>query len=206
MKHTRRALFALLLMPLLALAAPPKPAAPPAVAEALPEDVAQYAVWSALLAHGLPADTQEIIIAAQTTTDTNPVVAPGANLEAVAKKLALDPALLRGWLRANESRETLTPRLTLKAKYQLLDDATRAKIFAGEDPVANWARFKQRYPDAPGILRLSRAAFDPFQQQALVYLEFSCGPACGSGRLIHAARDGKGWKALSGELIWIAGP
>lgn len=205
MTRLARSLLALLLAPALALAAPAKPAAPPG-GEALPEDVAQYELWSALLSHGLPPDTRQIVLAAQTTTDTNPVVPPGANLDAVAKKLELDPALLRAWLRANESRETLTPRFRIKAKYSLLDDRARADIFAGEDPVANWGRFKQRFPDAPGILRLSRAAFDPFQQQALVYLEFSCGPACGSGRLIHAAREGKGWKALSGELIWIAGP
>lgn len=205
MSRARRGLAALLLMPLLALAAPAKPAAPPA-GEALPEDVAQYAVWSALIGHGLPADTRQIVIAAQTTTDTNPVVPPGANVDALANKLELAPPLVRAWLKANEQRETLAPRFALKAQYVLLDDEARAKIFAGEDPVANWARFKQRFPDAPGILRLSRAAFDPFQQQALVYLEFTCGPACGSGRLIHAARDGKGWKALSGELIWIAGP
>lgn len=205
MTRFSRALLVLLLTPLLALAAPPKPAAPPP-GEALPEDVAQYELWSALLAHGLPADTRQIVLAAQTTTDTNPVVPSGANVETVAKKLELDPALLRAWLRANESRETLALRLKIKPKYSLLDDQARAEIFAGEDPVANWARFRQRYPDAPGILRLSRAAFDSYQQQALVYLEFSCGPACGSGRLIHAAREGKGWKALSGELIWIAGP
>jgi hypothetical protein len=57
------------------------------------------------------------------------------------------------------------------------------------------------------VVRLSRVAFDAQHLQALVYLEFQCGPECGSGRLVQIARDPSGrWQVQSGELIWIAGP
>lgn len=193
---------ALLCLPLFALAA--KPEAPEPVAT--PDDTAEYALWSALITHGLGADAGQIVIADQTTTETGGVAAPGAKLDELAKKLDVTPALLEAWLAANDHAMPLARRFSLKVDYRLLDARQRAELFTATDPAAGWAKFRERFPTAPGLLRLSRAAFDPDQRRALAYIEYTCGPACGSGRLIRAERKGQGWQVLSGELIWIAGP
>ena len=73
------------------------------------------------------------------------------------------------------------------------------------DPATGWARFRKRFPAAPGLLRVSRVAVDDPQLQALVYVEFACGPECGTGRLIRLARSGEAWLVQSGELVWVAG-
>jgi hypothetical protein len=48
-------------------------------------------------------------------------------------------------------------------------------------------------------------AIDDERRHAIVYVEFACGPECGTGRLVHLARDDAGWRVLGGELMWIAG-
>ena len=184
-----------------ALAAPPV-----AVTAAEPDASTQYALWSALITHGLGADAKSVVIAQRTTDETSAVLAPDAKLEDVATKLDVSPTLLNAWVAANQSSLSLERQFSLRAQYHLLDDKTRADIFTGDDAAANWGRFRAKFPDAPGLLRLSRTAVDAPAGHALAYIEFTCGPACGSGRLIRALRKGKNWTVISGELIWIARP
>lgn len=165
----------------------------------------EYAVLSAVIAHGLPPDTKAIAIAARTTTQPETVVPPGADLQALATQLETTPALLYYWTNLNREAATLEAKFTLKPTVELVDDTLRAKIFAGDDPAAGWARFRKRFPHAPGLLAVSRVALDDTRTAALVYVEFACGPACGTGRLIRLSRVNTTWAVLSGELMWVAG-
>jgi len=177
----RRALraltFAALLaaLPALAHAAPPEPAL---------ED-AEYEVLSKVINHGLPADTRAIAISAQTTGDPD--------------------SLLAGWAGLNRQRSPLARKLTLRARYELVPDALRAKIFEGDEPAQGWARFHARFPDTPGLLGVSRVAIDEARLNALVYIEFACGPECGTARLVRLARVDGEWQVQGGELLWVAG-
>lgn len=165
----------------------------------------EYAVLSAVIAHGLPADTKRIAIAAQTTGNPDTVVPPGADLQALATTLETTPALLYYWTNLNRQIATLEPKLALKPKVEFVDATLRAKIFAGEDPQAGWDRFHKRFPQTPGLLAVSRVALDDSRTNALVYVEFACGPTCGTGRLIRLSRVNATWAVLSGELMWVAG-
>ena len=182
-------------------------AAPQATAPvtATPE-AAEYALWSTLVAQGLGAEAKTIVIAAHTSKETTTVVPFGSNIEDLAKRLETTPSLLNRWLAMNEAASGLERHFELSMNYELLGETERTTLFADPDPATNWRQFKNRFPDAPGLLRLSRVAFDATAQNALVYVEFNCGATCGSGRLIRAHRVGKTWSLQSGELIWIAGP
>lgn len=174
-----------------ATAAPPLPAA-------------EYALYSALLAHGLAPETREAVIADSTTGDPSRVV-DGAASSARATELGTRVELLREWARLNQQVFTLERRFTLQMPYVLFAESDRDLLFRGDNPEAGWKLFYTRYPGSDGLIRLSRAAFDG--TQALVYLEFQCGPECGSGRLVQLSRDARGnWQVDGGELIWIAGP
>lgn len=174
-------------------------------AHALTPTADEYAVLSAVIAHGLPPDTKAIAISARTTGKPETVVPPGADLQALATTLETTPALLYFWTSLNRETATLEAKFTLKARVELVDDALRAKIFADDDPAAGWERFHKRFPHAPGLLSVSRVALDDALANALVYVEFACGPACGTGRLIRLARVNATWAVLSGELMWVAG-
>ncbi len=165
----------------------------------------EYAVLSAVIAHGLPPDTKAIAMSARTTGQPATVVPPDADLQALATKLETTPALLYYWRNLNQETATLEAKFTLSPKVELVDDGLRAKIFAGDDPAAGWARFHKRFPQAPGLLGVSRVALDDAHTSALVYVEFACGPACGTGRLIRLSRVNSTWAVLSGELMWVAG-
>lgn len=192
------ALLACVLGSVLAWSALAAPAASPLTAD-------EYTVLTAVISHGLPAESKSIAIAAQTTGDPSSVVPPGADLEALAKRLDTTPALLAAWAALNAQVATLEQKFELKIHYELLDEPLRAKIFTDEDPAAGWARFAKRFPQAPGWLRVSRVALDEARLNALVYVEFACGAECGAGRLLRLTKTNGLWVVLSGELMWVAG-
>jgi hypothetical protein len=164
----------------------------------------EYALFSALLGHGLAPDTREAVIADTTTGDPSRVV-DGTADAARATELGTRVELLREWARLNRQAYMLERRFTLRVPYELYAETDRELLFRGDNPDAGWKLFYSRYPGSEGVIRLSRAAFDG--AQALVYLEFQCGPECGSGRLVQLSRDAAGaWQVDGGELIWIAGP
>lgn len=166
-----------------------------------------YALLSSAIAHGLGPEAKRIVIADMTSGDPSAIVAGDAKFDELAEKLATTPALLRRWATLNQRRYPLTKRFTLPLAYELLLQADREMIFSGPDPAQGWQRFFTRYPDAPGLLQVSRVAVDDAAQNALVYIEFQCGANCGAGRLVQMQRaPDQAWRVQAGELIWIAGP
>jgi hypothetical protein len=167
----------------------------------------EYALFSALLRHGLDPAAKQAVIANTTTGDPARIVSSGPPSEARAKELNTSRELLREWSRLNQRTFTLTADFKLPMPMVLFTEADRDLLFRGDEPVAGWKLFFERYAGSSGLIRLSRAAFDLGSAHALVYLEFQCGPECGSGRLVHMTRaPAGGWQVEGGELIWIAGP
>ena len=181
------------------------PSVPPRPLSATPEPE-EYALWSAVIGHGLDKAAKAVVIGHKTTADLRGVVPPGAKVEDVAKRLETTPALLSRWVALNQEGAPLERNFKLPLPYELMDEKARNELFKGPDPAESWQRFASAHPGAPGLLRVSRAALDDPGQNALVYVEFQCGARCGSGRLIRAQLGPKGWQLLSGELIWVLGP
>lgn len=189
-------------------ALPPAPSPAPVDTRPLADspEPDEYALWSRVISHGLEPAAKRIVIALRTAGNQAAVLPPGAALADVAKRLETPPALLQRWLALNQASAPLEPKLSLAVPYEFLGERERAGIFDSGDPARGWAQFHTAFPDAPGFLRLSRAAFDETGNNALVYIEFHCGERCGSGRLIRAQREGTRWQLLSGELLWMTGP
>lgn len=57
-----------------------------------------------------------------------------------------------------------------------------------------WLAFTKKYPDAWGMLGLSRIAFNPDRSQALVYSYHACGNACFNVDVWYLTRTGKTWQ------------
>jgi hypothetical protein len=166
----------------------------------------EYALWSAVLQHGLGADAKEAVIAEATTGAPGEVVG-GATPETRAPELQTTPELLAEWVHLNARTFHLETRFKLNIPYVLLRESDRDLLFRGDDPVASWKLFFARYPGSSGIIRLSRVAFDAAEAQALVYVELDCGAECGTGRLVQASRgEDRAWHVTAGELVWMAAP
>lgn len=166
-------------------------------------DGIDHAVWSALINHGLDGDVPIIVIAADTTGDP---VAIGAaeDAPAVVMELGAPAETLDHWVVRNRRSRQINTTLDVAASYQLLSADTRAELFADVAPDVGWTAFFSRYPGAPGLLRLSLAGFDAALDDALVYVEYQCGPGCGSGRLIYLAKAAAGeWQVVNAALVWM---
>ena len=181
------------------------PVVPPRPLSPTPEPE-EYALWSAVLSHGLDQNAKAVVLAQRTTADLRGVVPGGAKLDEVAKRLETTPELLARWVALNQEGSPLERNFKLPLPYALADAKELAELFKSPDPTESWQRFAAAHPGAPGLLRVSRAALDDPGQNALVYVEFQCGARCGSGRLIRARLGPRGWQPLSGELIWVTGP
>jgi hypothetical protein len=167
----------------------------------------EYAIISAALNHGIGGDVQRIVIDGRTTGLVVNISPPDTTREELAKELGTTAYALEEWARVNRDRHTLQTGLATTTPYILLDPAQRDELFNDEDPRINWTRFGAAFPDANGIVRVSRPGIDDGAGVALLYLEFQCGYECGSGRLINLALDAtESWQVTSGSLVWITSP
>ncbi|MGH8597839.1 MAG: hypothetical protein ACREXT_14375 [Gammaproteobacteria bacterium] len=165
----------------------------------------EYRCLSDILGNGLGADAKYAVIADRTIGDTRAVVGDELSV-ARASELNVKLELLRECARVNAESRPLGRDFKLNVPYTLLTESARDLLFRGDNPVTGWKLFFARFPDSPGLLRVSRVAFDAARTQALAYVELQCGPDCGAGRLIQARAENDAWRVEFGELIWIAGP
>lgn len=167
----------------------------------------EYAVFRALLDHGLGPEAQQVVVAESTTGDPAGILPSGQADDARAKDLGTSLELLRDWSLMNQRTFTLGEGFNTRVPHVLLPDTVRETLFRGDQPEQGWRLFFRKYPLSAGLVRLSRVGFNAARSEALVYLEFQCGAECGSGRLIQLAREPAGsWRITSGELLWIAAP
>ncbi|MEN9728227.1 MAG: hypothetical protein RL434_2593 [Pseudomonadota bacterium] len=167
----------------------------------------EYAVFRALLDHGLGPEAQQIIVAETTTGDPAGILPAGQADDVRAKDLGTSLELLRDWSLMNQRQFSLGTGFSTRVPHVLLSDTARETLFRGDEPQQGWRLFFRKYPQSAGLVRLSRAGFNAARSEALVYLEFQCGAECGSGRLVQLTRTPTGpWQINSGELLWIAAP
>ena len=168
----------------------------------------EYALFSALLRHGVGTDARQVVIADTTTGDPAHVGGHGEPVADRAKILETTPELLGEWIRLNSRTAPLSATsFHLPIPIVTLSKVDHEQLFSGDNPVTGWQRFYNRYPDSVGLIRLSRAALDARGTHAIVYLEFQCGAECGSGRLVQLSQyPGGGWQIDAGSIIWVAAP
>ncbi len=167
----------------------------------------EYAIISTVIKHGLSGGAGKIVIDESTTGESVDIADPEKTIEEFAKELGTTPPALREWSLINRDRYRLQQQLKLEEPYHLLANDERLQIFNSDDPEVNWQQFRARFPDAPGIIRVSRPSTDATANAALLYLEFECGAKCGSGRLINLVQTlPDQWQVTSGSLVWITAP
>lgn len=167
----------------------------------------EYVIISAVIKHGLSDDAKNVVIDESTTGESVDIADPEKTPEEFAKELGTTPAALREWSLINRDRYRLAQQLALDEPYHLLANDERLQIFNNADPDVNWQQFRARFPDAPGIIRVSRPSTDATANSALLYLEFECGAKCGSGTLINLVQTVPDqWQVTSGSLVWITAP
>ena len=67
-----------------------------------------------------------------------------------------------------------------------------------------WKNFFSKYPNAPGILLVSRIGFNSDKTEAIVYAGKSCGTLCGEGYYVRLTKIGERWAVADQTTVWIA--
>ena len=167
-----------------------------------------YAVLSRVLEHGLGEECRELVIEERTTSGSFALNTPDSPLEATADLVGVNPNLLAKWQSVNQDFEFLTENLSLDCTYHLISKKQREALFdsaAIDEPERGWRNFRRKYADAAGIIRMSIPIFDETGEHALTYIEFDCGPSCGSGRFVVLRKSQQtGWVVTGGSLVWMA--
>lgn len=167
---------------------------------------AEYGIISAVINHGT-GGSGNIVIDATTTGEAVNISDPNKNPDELAQELGTTVLALREWSRLNKRRYILQENFSIDATHYLLEEHERLALFSTEEPIVNWHQFFAKFPEASGIVRVSRPGIDDAAKAAVLYLEFECGAQCGSGRLVNLIQSSDGlWRVTTGELIWITSP
>lgn len=67
-----------------------------------------------------------------------------------------------------------------------------------------WKNFFSKFPNAPGILLVSRVGFNSDKTEAVVYAGKSCGTLCGEGYYVRLTKIGDRWTVADQTTVWIA--
>ncbi|MGR8947788.1 MAG: hypothetical protein ACU84Q_07065 [Gammaproteobacteria bacterium] len=168
----------------------------------------QYLILSSVLNHGLGKDCAEIVIEEKTTGGTIAIHTPQKPLTMVAETLGVDANLLKEWEKENTEFDYLGENFDLPCRYHLITTEQRNLIFAsaaGDEPERGWRNFRRKFTDAAGIIRVAKPVIDTRQNHALAYVEFDCGPGCGSGRFVTLEnKPHNTWRVTGGSLVWMA--
>lgn len=166
------------------------------VASALPsqttssayDDADAYEVYAAILPLEWPlrvAHAKQLVIRRETRS-FQMCLKPDSEIEA-----KVGPAIA-DYVKLNESKWLLQPRLSFTSPYQFLE-TSKFDALMGQ---GGWPEFYRRYPESGGLIEFSAVGFDVNKIIAVVYMGHSCGPLCGGGTFhVLEKSDGK-WKPL----------
>lgn len=164
-------------------------------------DDEEQLVYAAVL-NQLYAASMYVIMAA-TATEPGGRTDPASSLERVQQEMRLvDPATTESFRLRNDAPHPIHSNMALGASYVLLNQADMALIFAPNRD--GWQSFYTQYPEAPGIISLSRAGFNDQLDQALVYVGVMSHYLAGAGYLILLNKVDGVWKIDQQVMTWIS--
>lgn len=159
------------------------------------EETEEYAVYSALLEKlFVKDDVKLLVIRKQTLFSINNYFIRTAVEESFSdmKKLfsSVSEDAFRDYRIKNQYPSILSSKFILSVKYVFTDEFEFNK-----DKDAAWiASFFEKYPDARGIIQLSKIGFNKDRTEAFVFAEFICSPLCSGGNNILLEKNSGVWK------------
>ena len=153
-------------------------------------------VWSKILS--TIAGERHRLVVVEDSADL--LVSDAVDRQLMLERLAaLREETVESFVRVNAVPRALPEFQSLGIAVEHAGAADLAPFRAAADPDEYWRRFYARYPDSPGLVRLSRVGFDRAREQALVFVYHICGGRCGTGGYVLLSRAGEQWEVV-GEL------
>jgi len=164
-------------------------------------DAEEQAVYAAVL--GQLYSAPSFVIMDTTATDPGGVENTEQTLDYVLQNLHdVNPKTIENFRERNETAAPLQLDMDLGVAYTLLSQAERNNIFGQNQ--SGWEIFYNRYPDAPGIITLSRVGFDAAFDQALVYVGTQSDWLAGAGYYVLMKKVNGAWIVDQKVMSWIS--
>ena len=164
----------------------------------------EYAVYDTVIKSLYQTESIElIVINDHTATD----LAPGETLEQAMQYVqdnmeqVIDPETLADYKNQNQKSIQLEESFSLDIPYILLTETQSNQIL---DATNNWDNFNQTYPNAQGIMTLSRVGFNAGRDQAVLYIGNRAGLGTGEGFYVFLTKEGEEWAINSSLLAWVS--
>jgi hypothetical protein len=167
-------------------------------------DADEFLVYKAVLQSFIRKETKRLVIRKQTTTVAENFSSRfGENL--IEPLPTLSKETIDDFGSRNQKPVTLTDRFNLKLKINFVGEEIN-KLFennavGGKD---GWKIFNKKYPNANGIISISRVGFNKSKTQALISVSHSCGSLCGEGSYKLLKKKNNNWEIEKSFTTWVS--
>lgn len=190
-----------LIIALLMLAACNVTTAPPTQTPTPDVAAEESAVYAAAIQSRLGGVPELLVLADQTEVDIGGQLTE--TLEYVTQQLpGIAPDTLASFHSRNDRSYPLSPDLTLPSQHVLLSVTEEQALFSAEG--GGWEAFYQRYPNAQGVMRLSRVGFNAAMTQAVVYVGNQSHWLAGAGFYYLLTKENGTWRVTGEVMVWIS--
>ncbi|MFA5873526.1 MAG: hypothetical protein WC832_06145 [Anaerolineales bacterium] len=175
--------------------------APTSTPSAEQMDAEEQAVYAALLRNLYSASSYVIM----DTTATGPtgVEDTASTLDHIMQNMhAVDLETADSFRVRNDAAYPVRLDMDLGSGYVLLSQGEMSQIFSQNRD--GWQVFYGQYPDAPGIITLSRVGFNKSLDQALVYVGTMSHWLAGAGYYILLKKGNGSWMVDQQVMTWIS--
>jgi intein-encoded DNA endonuclease-like protein len=167
----------------------------------------EYAVYAAVIGNMFAGDkvtfdTQakvNILVIEDRTVSNTTEENEGERLKQVGFS-SISQETIGDYVAKNGKSHQLTKSLDLKLKYTLIPKEKIEQIFDGLPS----SEFYKQFPDSGGYIMLSRAGINIRGDQAVVYMQHTCGGLCGSGHYLLLVKKSGVWGVQEKFRAWIS--
>jgi hypothetical protein len=165
-------------------------------------DAEEQVVYRDILAQKYPATSY--VIRAETDADATP--GSSTELDALLSSVASNcPSLsadtASSYRTRNDAAHTVATNMNLASPYVTVTSQQLNQIFSS---AGGWETFRAQYPNALGIISLSRVGFNAKPDQAVVYVGRSLDYLAGEGLVYVMHKEGSAWVVTCQCPTWIS--
>ncbi len=117
---------------------------------------------------------------------------------------AASPELLADFLANNQAAQPLDAVFAQHAEIILLSEDDITKNFPSDAVWDGWKEFDARYPNAKGLITISRIGYDRLHQHALVEVGSQYAPLAGAGEFLLLEKINGAWQVQKNVMAWIS--
>lgn len=159
-------------------------------------------IYTVLLSEFFPKE-KSIVILKSTNVDYSdrPEMLRQVLQNAQQKMPLLSENLKDNFLARNQESRTLEERFVENPNIYYMSNDRRHEIFAD---TKGWDKFRINYPDAYGLITLSKAGFEPSMNRALVYMSCQKNPLDGFAYYILLDQVNGKWRISDKFAAWYS--